>query len=112
MIKPLARKNPLTPFCRPCFANTGVADKVPRSRKISSWNPQEFGVNLSVLTDYHQTPLFLLRLEGEFLKFFHLVISSSGAIHDKKMIDVYGWTIIEEDAPGKGARFDITIPNP
>jgi PAS domain S-box-containing protein len=28
----------------------------------------------------------------------------------KKMIDVYGWTIVEEGEPGKGAKFTITIP--
>jgi signal transduction histidine kinase len=26
------------------------------------------------------------------------------------MIDVYGWAIIEEGEPGKGAKFTITIP--
>ena len=28
----------------------------------------------------------------------------------KKMIDVYGWSIIEEGESGKGAKFSITIP--
>jgi PAS domain S-box-containing protein len=28
----------------------------------------------------------------------------------KKMLDVYGWTILEEGEPGKGAKFTITIP--
>jgi signal transduction histidine kinase len=29
----------------------------------------------------------------------------------KKMIEAYGWTIIENGEPQKGARFEITIPN-
>jgi signal transduction histidine kinase len=29
----------------------------------------------------------------------------------KKLIEVYGWTIKEIGAEGKGARFEITIPN-
>lgn len=28
----------------------------------------------------------------------------------KKMMDVYGWNILEEGEPGKGAKFTITIP--
>jgi signal transduction histidine kinase len=28
----------------------------------------------------------------------------------KKMIEVYGWTVIEEGKPGEGAKFIITIP--
>jgi len=28
----------------------------------------------------------------------------------KKMMDVYGWTIIEDGEHGKGAKFTITIP--
>jgi signal transduction histidine kinase len=26
------------------------------------------------------------------------------------MIEVYGWSIVEEGEPGKGAKFVITIP--
>ena len=33
-----------------------------------------------------------------------------GLFLTKKMIDVYGWTIIEEGEPGKGAKFTMTIP--
>ena len=33
-----------------------------------------------------------------------------GLFLTKKLIDVYGWTIIEEGEPGKGAKFTITIP--
>jgi PAS domain S-box-containing protein len=33
-----------------------------------------------------------------------------GLFLTKKMIDVYGWAIIEEGEPGKGAKFTITIP--
>jgi signal transduction histidine kinase len=33
-----------------------------------------------------------------------------GLFLTKKMIDVYGWTIIEDGEPGKGAKFTITIP--
>ena len=29
----------------------------------------------------------------------------------KKMVEVYGWTIKEDGKEGKGARFEITIPN-
>jgi PAS domain S-box-containing protein len=28
----------------------------------------------------------------------------------KKMIDVYGWSIVEEGEPGKGAKFNVNIP--
>ncbi len=28
----------------------------------------------------------------------------------RKMVEVYGWTISEEGEPGKGAKFNITIP--
>ena len=28
----------------------------------------------------------------------------------KKIIDAYGWTIVEEGEPGKGVKFAITIP--
>jgi PAS domain S-box-containing protein len=34
-----------------------------------------------------------------------------GLFLTKKMIDVYGWNIIEEGEPGKGVKFVITIPN-
>ena len=30
----------------------------------------------------------------------------------KKMVESYGWAIVEEGAPGKGAKFTITIPKP
>jgi PAS domain S-box-containing protein len=33
-----------------------------------------------------------------------------GLFLTKKMIDVYGWAIIEEGEPGKGAKFTVTIP--
>jgi signal transduction histidine kinase len=33
-----------------------------------------------------------------------------GLFLTKKMIDVYGWRIIEEGEPGKGAKFVISIP--
>jgi PAS domain S-box-containing protein len=33
-----------------------------------------------------------------------------GLFLTKKMIDVYGWAIIEEGEPGKGAKFTMTIP--
>jgi len=36
--------------------------------------------------------------------------SGFGLFLSKKMIEVYGWTITEEGAPGKGAKFIITIP--
>ena len=34
-----------------------------------------------------------------------------GLFLTKKMIDVYGWRIIEEGEPGKGVKFVISIPN-
>jgi len=33
-----------------------------------------------------------------------------GLFLTKKMIDVYGWSIVEEGEPSKGAKFTITIP--
>jgi len=33
-----------------------------------------------------------------------------GLFLTKKMIDAYGWSIVEEGEPGKGAKFVITIP--
>jgi signal transduction histidine kinase len=33
-----------------------------------------------------------------------------GLFLTKKMLDVYGWKIVEEGEPGKGAKFVITIP--
>ena len=50
------------------------------------------------------------------LKLFHEGFSTSGSTGfglflTKKMMDIYGWSIVEEGEPGKGSKFVITIPS-
>jgi signal transduction histidine kinase len=53
--------------------------------------------------------------EADKPKLFHEGFSTGkstglGLFLIKKMVEVYGWTISEEGEPGKGAKFNITIP--